>query len=472
MLGGSELAVFQRRRRHRLGRRPGRRPVLPGERRRLQGARPARGAVRHPRDAPDAPSPSRSRPTRPATAPRRRSTCTCTPRKFAEKKLAVTDAFLQRKVPELLARERPGRRRQPRRRVPPHQSRSAPHDRGAHPRSLQQRRRRRRCGRSTTERCCACPARPLSGFADRRTYTHDGTVIDHQTHLGYDIASLKNAAVPAAAAGRVVFVGPLGIYGNAVIIDHGLGLFTLYGHLSEIVVDAGRRGRARRHRRQDGRHRARRRRPPALQHHGRTASTSIRPTGGIGTGSATTSSGRLAEHPARRRHRRPRRPPDAGVDRREPRGATRPWRRCGGSGSTSMPPAPPALPERPLEPLLDGPDAAALVEALGEVGGDGGRPGAGAARGAAARARAAQGAAARALPARRSAASRCRPSRSGAAVASPVGGPDLEGLVSAFDGRGDRLIWLLRPQAGGGTLLARRRGERAGRACATCASPR
>jgi murein DD-endopeptidase MepM/ murein hydrolase activator NlpD len=45
--------------------------------------------------------------------------------------------------------------------------------------------------------------------------------------------------VPAANPGRIVFVGPLGIYGNAVIIDHGLGLFSLYGHLSEASVTEG-----------------------------------------------------------------------------------------------------------------------------------------------------------------------------------------------------------------------------------------
>ena len=51
---------------------------------------------------------------------------------------------------------------------------------------------------------CACRTRRRSpSFADRRTYTHNGTVIDHQTHLGFDLASLKLAAVPAAAAGRV-----------------------------------------------------------------------------------------------------------------------------------------------------------------------------------------------------------------------------------------------------------------------------
>jgi murein DD-endopeptidase MepM/ murein hydrolase activator NlpD len=80
---------------------------------------------------------------------------------------------------------------------------------------------------------------PLSGFADRRTYVHDGNVIDHQTHLGFDLASLKMSPIPAAAAGRVVFAGPLGIYGTTVVLDHGMGLFTLYGHLSSLAVAQG-----------------------------------------------------------------------------------------------------------------------------------------------------------------------------------------------------------------------------------------
>jgi murein DD-endopeptidase MepM/ murein hydrolase activator NlpD len=45
--------------------------------------------------------------------------------------------------------------------------------------------------------------------------------------------------VEAANSGIVSFVGDLGIYGNAVIIDHGLGLSTLYGHLSSIDVKEG-----------------------------------------------------------------------------------------------------------------------------------------------------------------------------------------------------------------------------------------
>ncbi len=76
-------------------------------------------------------------------------------------------------------------------------------------------------------------------FAERRSYLLDGRVVDRQVHEGYDMASLARAAVPAANDGVVVFAGPLGIYGGTVILDHGLGLFSLYGHLSEVGVEVG-----------------------------------------------------------------------------------------------------------------------------------------------------------------------------------------------------------------------------------------
>lgn len=76
-------------------------------------------------------------------------------------------------------------------------------------------------------------------FAQPRTYLHNGLIIDHQTHLGIDLASTARAPVPAANAGKVVFAADLGIYGQCVIIDHGLGLQTLYGHLSQIDVKVG-----------------------------------------------------------------------------------------------------------------------------------------------------------------------------------------------------------------------------------------
>ncbi|WP_243372021.1 M23 family metallopeptidase [Geotalea sp. SG265] len=82
-------------------------------------------------------------------------------------------------------------------------------------------------------------AAPLGGFAQTRTYIYEGKEVDTQTHLGFDLASLAHAAVPAANRGVVIFAGDLGIYGNCIVIDHGLGLQTIYGHLSRIAVKEG-----------------------------------------------------------------------------------------------------------------------------------------------------------------------------------------------------------------------------------------
>ncbi len=78
-----------------------------------------------------------------------------------------------------------------------------------------------------------------SGFADHRTYLHDGQEIDQQVHLGFDLASTANASILAANHGVVVHAEFLGIYGNCVVIDHGMGLQSLYGHLSSIGVQVG-----------------------------------------------------------------------------------------------------------------------------------------------------------------------------------------------------------------------------------------
>jgi murein DD-endopeptidase MepM/ murein hydrolase activator NlpD len=82
-------------------------------------------------------------------------------------------------------------------------------------------------------------AAPLGGFAQLRTYVYQGKEVDRQTHLGFDLASLAHAAVPAANRGKVVFAGDFGIYGQCIMIDHGLGLQTVYGHLSRIGVKPG-----------------------------------------------------------------------------------------------------------------------------------------------------------------------------------------------------------------------------------------
>jgi len=78
-----------------------------------------------------------------------------------------------------------------------------------------------------------------ANFADARTYTYNGEPIDTAFHLGYDLSVTKHYPIEAANSGVVAFTGDLGLYGNAVILDHGLGLFTLYGHMSEIDVKVG-----------------------------------------------------------------------------------------------------------------------------------------------------------------------------------------------------------------------------------------
>lgn len=76
-------------------------------------------------------------------------------------------------------------------------------------------------------------------FADVRNYMYQGKKIDQQVHLGYDLAVTQHVGVEASNNGRVVYAAPLGIYGNCIVVDHGYGLQTIYGHLSQINVHEG-----------------------------------------------------------------------------------------------------------------------------------------------------------------------------------------------------------------------------------------
>jgi hypothetical protein len=78
-----------------------------------------------------------------------------------------------------------------------------------------------------------------SRFADQRTYLFDDKEIDHQVHLGFDLATVQRAPVHASNRGVVVFADYLGIYGNCVIIDHGVGVQSLYAHMSVMAVKPG-----------------------------------------------------------------------------------------------------------------------------------------------------------------------------------------------------------------------------------------
>jgi hypothetical protein len=89
------------------------------------------------------------------------------------------------------------------------------------------------------------PFQPLANaaveakFADYRTYFAQGKEVDRQVHLGFDLAVTSQVPILAAQKGVVVLAEYLGIYGNCVIVDHGLGVQTLYGHLSSIGVKVG-----------------------------------------------------------------------------------------------------------------------------------------------------------------------------------------------------------------------------------------
>ncbi|WP_353661979.1 M23 family metallopeptidase [Hydrogenimonas sp. SS33] len=82
-------------------------------------------------------------------------------------------------------------------------------------------------------------AKKVASFGDHRFYYYKGKLVSESYHLGLDLASVKMADVRASNPGRVVFAGYNGIYGNMPLIDHGLGLYTLYGHCSTLYVTEG-----------------------------------------------------------------------------------------------------------------------------------------------------------------------------------------------------------------------------------------
>jgi Peptidase family M23 len=158
------------------------------------------------------------------------------PRAFPRDTITISEAFLARKLPELL-RDRPA--------ITPDQFLPA---------FLVVNRDQRKAAEAKRREIAArTEARPLwegvfvqprntkvfSNFAEWRTYKYQGKVVDTQVHFGYDLAATKHMPVPAANTGVVVFAGPLTIYGNTIVIDHGLGLQTLYAHLSSIGVKPG-----------------------------------------------------------------------------------------------------------------------------------------------------------------------------------------------------------------------------------------
>lgn len=158
------------------------------------------------------------------------------PRKFPIDTIDVSEQFLSSKMPELLPE---------RGQIPPDQLLAAflivNRDKRKEAEEMKRKLAQRTKPSPLFEGAFVQPrnTKVFSNFAETRTYRYQGKDVDTQVHLGYDLASLKNFPVPAANSGVVVFAGPLNIYGNAVVIDHGWGLQTLYGHLSALEVKDG-----------------------------------------------------------------------------------------------------------------------------------------------------------------------------------------------------------------------------------------
>src|SRR5262249_23133666 len=123
------------------------------------------------------------------------------PQKFAERTLQVDDAFLQRVVPDIESASH----------LSPSSDLVAGYlriNRDLRAQNEKQIRQLSATSMVTIDWDGAfhrqTNAAPLSSFADRRTYMYDGKVIDHQTHLGFDLASLKLTPVEATQNGKVV----------------------------------------------------------------------------------------------------------------------------------------------------------------------------------------------------------------------------------------------------------------------------
>lgn len=81
-------------------------------------------------------------------------------------------------------------------------------------------------------------AQVVASFGDHRKYFYSNKEISESYHLGLDLASNAMATIKPKNSGKVVYADYNGLYGNMPMIDHGLGLYTLYGHCSSTKVGA------------------------------------------------------------------------------------------------------------------------------------------------------------------------------------------------------------------------------------------
>jgi murein DD-endopeptidase MepM/ murein hydrolase activator NlpD len=81
----------------------------------------------------------------------------------------------------------------------------------------------------------------VASFGDERHYYYKtkNNEVSTSYHVGYDLASTKMADIKTSNAGKVIYANENGIYGNMPMIDHGMGLYSLYGHCSQLLVKEG-----------------------------------------------------------------------------------------------------------------------------------------------------------------------------------------------------------------------------------------
>ncbi|MCF6172358.1 MAG: M23 family metallopeptidase [Campylobacteraceae bacterium] len=77
----------------------------------------------------------------------------------------------------------------------------------------------------------------VASFGDHRFYVYKGKQVSSAYHLGLDLASIAGAKIRTQNRGKIVYADLNGIYGNNLIMYHGLGLYTLYGHASSFLVN-------------------------------------------------------------------------------------------------------------------------------------------------------------------------------------------------------------------------------------------
>lgn len=79
----------------------------------------------------------------------------------------------------------------------------------------------------------------VASFGDHRFYTYNGEDVSQSWHMGLDLASTAMASIDTQNAAFVAYNDLNGIYGENIILYHGFGLYTLYGHCNGTLVKPG-----------------------------------------------------------------------------------------------------------------------------------------------------------------------------------------------------------------------------------------